>query len=805
MGFVYDPETQLQQLFPDEASLGNIDDVLQHIRSYKKVSAVRLQQKLKQYNGAVDVETDVAELANSLTQVREHAKKTHENILTVTSQIQQLDTAKKNLVLSMNVLKRLQMLINAYDALTEVIQTRDYKEIASYLGAVRGLMEFFKPYKSIDEIAALNQRIHQTQNKLVDDVFIDFEDSFTNHFTNDKLRYGCEILEIVDAKYKDKLLTWFYNLQLKEIQSIFGSAGEAGNLENVTRRYMLFSNVLNTIRSIYIQAFPASWGVDLELSKLFCKMTAQEISSKLSARQISSAVILDALTATLAFEKQLNETFETDSFSRIISASFEPYLITWVRDQDSSIHAKFMELHSRAMIPAEIAAATTLQDLIHTLQVNSLPNFAESSSELFKIFQKSLAQTLKFSTGELLVELSRVFGKYLSEYHHQVLSPVLKSAQDHPQGIEPIKYLTMLFNSADYVIKNTNDLQDKICTLIDEPFKSKISFDTQTTLYFELIGKAIRALVAKVSTDLNFSWRQFENNGWASLEAVSDTSSYMDDFVTSLTENHRMICPLIIREGYIRNYADKLIETIISDFMTRLSSVKPLKIIAIEQILLDISVLKKFFKYLLLFADPNFDVQKPPEDVESKIPKAYTRHLNFQFSRLESLLKLLLTPTLPIDNIVESYFSIIGDKSLSHFARVLDLKSISEKDQKKYIENFKLQILAREDLVESSPILAGLEGFSKETEVHPSSQPPPPPPAVDFRELMSSKSPEPNLPDFLKTNSAKIQALKLNNPLKDFSLNGESHVNKLNENFRNFGKFFRKDAENHTPPAENRD
>ncbi|KAJ8140949.1 hypothetical protein OY671_005865, partial [Metschnikowia pulcherrima] len=46
-----------------EASLENIDDVLQHIRSYKKASTVRLQQKLKQYNGSVDVETDVAKLA----------------------------------------------------------------------------------------------------------------------------------------------------------------------------------------------------------------------------------------------------------------------------------------------------------------------------------------------------------------------------------------------------------------------------------------------------------------------------------------------------------------------------------------------------------------------------------------------------------------------------------------------------------------------------------------------------------------------------------------------------------------------
>ncbi|GEQ67563.1 hypothetical protein JCM33374_g1228 [Metschnikowia sp. JCM 33374] len=801
MSFVYDPETQLTQLFPDEKSLAQIDAALAHVAEYKKVTNSRLQDHLAQYNAPIDVDKDVRELAMSLAQVRGDAKSTHANILSATAQIQRLDIAKKNLVLSMNVLKRLQMLIDSYDSLTEIVKTRDYKQIASYLGAVRGLMEFFKPYKSIDEISELYRRIHQTQNKLVDDVFIDFEDSFTNHFTNTQLRYGCEILELADSKYKDKLLTWFYNLQLKEIQTIFSSSGEAGSLENVNRRYLFFQNVITTIRSNYMHAFPEEWGVDIELSKLFCKMTHQEISAKLGTHQVSSTVILDALTVTLAFEKQLNDTFQTDAFSRMVSASFEPYLITWVKDQDALLHSKFMELHSRPKVPPEISAPISSDDLIHVLQVNNVPNFAESSAELFKLFQKSLSQTLKLSKGEILLELSRVFGKYIKEYHHSVLLPVLKSASEHPHGIEPIKYLTMLFNTADFIIKNTNDLQDKLFKLVDEPFKKKVSFDSETALYYELIGKAIRALVSKVSTDLNFSWRQFENHSWGSADVVSDTSRYMDDFVSSLTENHRMICPLIIREGYVRNYADKLIESVVGEFVTRLSSVKPLSIIAIEQILLDVSVLKKFFKSLPLFSDPNFDPQKPPEDLDVKIPKAYSRHLNSQFSKLESLLKLLLTPTLPIDNIVESYFSIIGDRSLRNFEKVLMLKNISPKEQQKYSENFKLQVLSRENLVEESPILTGF--FEPRSEViHPSSQQPAQ--IVDVKDLMSSKSPEPNLPDFLKANSAKIQALKLNNPLKDFSLNGESHVNKFNENFKNFGKFFRKDSDLHSPPSDDR-
>lgn len=802
MSYVYDPQSQLGRLFPDEASLGNIDAALEHIRQYKQSAQARLQHLLEQYKAPVNVGTDVAELAQTLTKVRKNAQETHGGVLRATAQIQKLDTAKTNLVLLMKVLKRLQMLLGAYEQLQEVAASHDYKQISAYLGAVRGLMEYFKAYKSIDEIAALNRQIHQTQSKLVDDVFIDFEDAFTNHFSNDSLRYGCEVLEIADPKYKDKLLTWFYNLQLEEIQSIFASLGEAGGLENVNRRYLFFTNVLGNIRAHYLHAFPPLWAVDLELSKLFCKMTHQEIAAKLLATKTSSAVILDALTATLAFEKQLNETFQTTDFLRMVLALFEPYLVTWVHDQDGVIHTKFMELHLRPKIPPELAAASSSQELIHTLQVNSVPNFAELSAELFRIFHKSVGQTVKLSAGEILLQLSRVFAKYLREYHHSVLLPVLQSAIEHPQGIEPIKYLTMLFNTADFVIKNTNDLQDKLQKVIDENFRDKITFDAETALFFELIGKAIRALVLKVSGDLNFSWRQFENNAWASVDAVSDSSSYMDDFVVSLTENHRMICPLIIRDGYVRNYADKLIETVVGEFMVRLKLVKPLSIIAIEQILLDVSVLKKFFRSLPLFSDPNFDIQKPPEDLDVKVPKAYVRHLNSQFSKLELLLKLLLTPTLPIDNIVDAYFSIIGDKSLHNFEKVLSLKNIAVSEQAKYKENFKLQVLSREDLAEESPILARLYEPLREDElVHPSSQQPPP--LVDFKDVVRS-TPEPNLPDFLKTNSAKIQALKLNNPLKDFSLNGESHVNKFNENFKNFGKFFRKDVDFHSPSGDDR-
>lgn len=792
MGFVYDPDIQLPELFRSEDSLENLDQVLEHIQKHKRAINTKLRHEINQYKHPIEMQQDIVNLMESFLDVKLKSSHTQKRIFQMTSSIQRLDTTKRNLVLSMKILKRLQMLVNAFNSLTDVVLTRDYKEIATYLGAVKELMEFFKPYKSIDEIGRLNQQIHKTQNKLVDDVFIDFEDSFTNNFTNDKLVYGCEILELADPKYKDKLLTWFYNLQLKEIQSIFNTSDEAGNMENLSRRYIFFNNILANIRSNYLTVFPDLWHVDLELSKLFCQVTKQSLSSQLSGSNISSAIILEALKKTLDFEKSLNDTYHTDDFTKIILGLFEPYLATWINEQDSLLNQKFMEFFSSPKIPSEFVAPQTTEDLLTVLKVNGVPNFAESSVELFKTFQKLLTQIVKLSTGEILIDLSRLFTKYLREYHYKILIPILNQATSNPKGIEPIKYLTMILNTSDYVINNTNDLQDKMEKLIDERFKEKINFESPKSLYFDLIGKAIKALVQNIAVDLQFVWRQFENHGWDTMENVADTSTYMDDFVSSLRASDRIILPLIMREGYSRSFCDRLVEMTVNSFISKLSVIKPLSIINIEQILLDVSVLKKHFTKLPLYTDPNFDDSRQLEETQSQIPKAYTRYMNSQFTKLETLLKLLLTPTLPVDNIVESYFNLIGDRSLSNFLKFLSLKNIEKHDQAKYVENFKLQLTISNDLIDEAPIFAAFEKEGQtDGQSHPASQPPPQ--QIDYRDLVTSRTNEPNIPDFLKTNTAKIQNLKLNNPLKDFSLNGETHVNKLNENFKNIGKFFRKD------------
>lgn len=777
----YDPSSHLRQIFLSRESLRQIPEMLRHLDAYKRQLDADIGRDMAAYSKADLVAADIDQFLASIELTKARSNEVQRSIASITDSIQHLDGTKKNLVLLMTVLKRLQMLLDANANLNAVIPSHDYKQILLLFGVVKELATFFKLYKSIPEINRLNLMINNTQNKLVDDIFIDFEESLNHRSFDSQLIYGCEILEVVDVKYKDKLLAWFYNFQLKEITAIFNNQDEAGALENIERRYMYFQNVLSATQNSYLKLFPELWKVDLELCKLFCKITKDDLTGQLNL-SVSSANLLDALSKTLNFEKFLSENFKTKEFDRMILQSFEPHLLIWVREQDKMLNGKMLEFMAAPKIPSEFLVSNDPSEFLTTLKVNSVPNISNSSIELFRAFQKVLTQIVKLSTGPILRDVTRLFAKYLHDYNVRILAPIIPGPNDELNGIEPIKYLTMVLNTSDYILNNMNDLQTRISNIIQPAYKKEINFDQAHEEYIGLISRSVNAMLLKISRDFQFAWRQFSNNNWNRMETTGDVSTYMTDLKGSLTSNIQVILPLIMREGYGRNVCDKSVEMVINSLMNQLQLIKPLSIVNIEQILIDLTLLKKAALQLPLYADPNFDENKVKET--EKVTKSYERHVTNQFHKIETLLKLLLTPTLPVENLVQNYFQFIGDKSQKNFSKFLNLKNIAASEHNGYFDNFNLQVGIENSLIEESPILAGL--------THE-------PLAINTGLLSSSTSPEPIAKSPRLLSPPTLNNIKMNNlekNLKELALNGENHVSKFNENFKNIGKFFRK-ADHH--------
>lgn len=691
----YDPTTHLNKIFSSPDTLNELPQLLNHVSQYKRQLTEEINKSTAKYE-RVDLSEDISHLATSIGEIKRDSSMTKQSISQMTGSIQRLDCTKKNLVASMTLLKRLQMLVNVNNTLSSILPSHDYKEIYQLLGVLKELLQFFQPYKSIDEINQINLMVVHTQNKLIDDIFMDFEE-YKNK-DEEQLLFGARILELIDVKYKDKLLAWFYNLQLQDLQEIF--SGEAGSLDNLNRRFIYFKNILKQVQQYKI--FP--WDISNAITQEFCQITRQDISKLLYNSKIESKTLLDNLTKTLEFEKSLGLHNE-------ISLVFEPYLSIWVHEQDKYLNSKMLEFSAVPQLPPDV------------------PNIAVSSTELFKIFNRLLSHITKLTNGDTIVDLARVFNKYLLEYNRRILAPIL-STDDF--GAESLKYFTMLLNTGDYIINNIEELADKIqktTTHTIAPFN--------TDAFYQLINKSISSLLLKMSIDYKPCWREFFNLDWGQLDSVNDISSYMNDLKSKTAENLRVILPLIIRDSYVRNFNDNLVEMLVTTIANNLKFVKPMTATSVEQILMDVSSLKE-------------DALRFPLFSVKDVSKSYQKFVNHQFGDLQSLLKLLMVPSIPVENLIESYFALIGDKSVSNFVKVLKLKGVDKAQHHKYVDNFKLQLSVDDGSVTSCLLLQNLE-----------------------EEEEASRAATP-----------------------DVKLNEKFDVSKINENFKNFGKFFRKDIGN---------
>lgn len=792
--FDYNPYSDLQRILQDPKSLDELPELLNYINKHKRQVNTRIQQDIEKFHqNQPDLSSKhVVKLIESIEQTQRKSESIQSSIQSITGEIFKLDNLKKNLIVTMNVFKRLQILSYSIGELNQLLKTDyDYKDIYDHFSNTKQLLEFFKPYKSIDEINKLHLVMAKIETKLVDNIFIDFEQTFVHNMPRKDLRHGCLILELIDKKQKDKLLYWFYNLQLKEIKSIFNNFDEAGSLDNLNRRFIYFHNTLKKMKSGYNNIFPDDWDIIMELSKLFCEITKEDIIAKLDQRKISSETLLNCLNETLEFENSLNSQLKSNDFTRIILRVFEPYLSIWINEQDKLLNSKLVEFYSVSKIPQEFQSSNSYQDFTNVLKINSIPNISNSSTELFKTYNKLLIQGLRWSNGKIQIDLANLFNKYLAEYHNRILAPVINMEQPEPtesNQLEAIKYLTMVLNTGDYIINNLDDLYNKLNNVITPEYKGKFSFDNLKTMYLNLINRAIINLTDVIANDLKFSWRQFENNDWNSNESSDQVSNYSIDMKNCLVKNCRIILPLIIRDSYIRSFCNKIVELMIKDFANNLKKIKPLSILNIEQIITDTNDLKQLLLRLPLYSNPNYD-EKSNEEEEGN--QYYERFVNSQFQKLDTLLKLLLTPTLPIDNLIGNYFNLIHDKSLRNFKKFLSLKNLTVVEQRKYTDSFNSQLsLENKELIDESPVMALIQDDQSPTNSTSTNTP-------KLNTESGVVSPFPSIRSPADGNSPKLKINNLEKNLRELALNSENNINKFNENFKNFGKFFRKDNLHH--------
>ena len=541
---------------------------------------------------------DLAGLFQKVEGVRQRAIETEEAITEMTADIKRLDNTKKNLTLSMTALKRLQMLTTAYEQLRGLSSSRQYRECAQLLQAVIQLMAHFKSYRSIDQIATLSRNVSDLQREMLEQVCEDFEITFAKAEVGQRrgmLAEACLVMDALGDNARSRLITWYCNTQLREYRQLFRGSEEAGSLDNISRRYSWFKRMLKTYDDEHAALFPPSWRVNELLANAFCEGTREDFKGILqrSARRsdgqtLDVDLLLSCLQETLDFEHGLERRFTNTSrasmdtlssndekspiFSQAISEAFEPYLSIWVEAQDK--HLSTMIPRYRSQTPKQPDEEFSPQMVI------------SSSTELFSFYRLTLAQCAKLSPGARLVELTKVFAKYLDQYAQQIL---LYYVSERPSGQTPsktpqIEDLVLVLNTADYCYNTSTQLEEKIKSRIDHDFKSSIDLQSQADAFMGIASATVRALVRRVEVDTEPIWREMRNTGWSKMESVGDQSSYVGEMLSRIKTRATEILGMLHKQQYARAFCDNVVELTANAYIANIFQCRPISEVGAEQV-----------------------------------------------------------------------------------------------------------------------------------------------------------------------------------------------------------------------------
>ncbi|KAH9484873.1 Vacuolar protein sorting-associated protein 53-like protein [Psilocybe cubensis] len=716
----------LNDFFPDEASLAHLEAVSAHLAEthqelQSEVNSLQSELRVSQDPERMSVIQEmISDLLGQMSRIREKATESEAVVRNITKDIQVLDLAKKNLITSMTMMKRLQMLVNALTQLEDLIKEKKYSEVAQTLAAVKQISSSFKSYTAVPRINRVWKHIQDVQARLKTQLDADF-DAFYLQDSNNKIKApliadACLVVDVLGPDVKAHVIERFVALELKEYRRIFRTNDEAGQLDNISRRFAWFRRLLQTHELEQGRVFPAEWRVSWHLLAKFTEISRDDVTTLLTKAGSNLTVksLLDNLAMTTEFEQAMSKKWATPFKEMLkatdnphsepgkpISAAFEPHMGIFVDAQDKVL-VDMLAPHRRGKgsnikVPARASMETTSGTEDNT---SSPMVVLPSSTDLFYFYAQSLEQCAKLSTGQALFDLCTVHKKWLRIYAEEVLAVDVKrpvaTSRKSTEGrfdLELIKQICLSINTADYCQTTALELEEKVKEKINPEFKEKITFQVECDLFVSSISTAINVILREFEANCDPSFTTLSRMSWSSINQVSGPSPYTGELVKSAEQVVEYIKPRIEQKKYLRNIFDKASSIILVKFTNSLVRSRPLKEIGAEQLLIDLQTIKAFL------------VKMPGDTLAST---SYTRSLNKTTTRLEALLKVIVTPVDPPEGFILNYTLLIGDASFSNFQKILDLKGTAKATQNNLLDSF-LTITSTKTDLESTSFLSSLD------------------------------------------------------------------------------------------------
>ena len=585
----FEPIKYINEKFPDEASLINLDAVISDLRAeVSKLDDEILEGIHEHAMLNTQMKEEIANTKNltstivqEIKSIKEKAIESESIVHDMCMDIKLLDTAKRNLSTSINTLRKFSDLMRSLDNMEEFCAKRQYDDAANCLKGINDLLLFFKPYESIPQIKEMievkDDILKKAKEQIKDDFALFFQGNSSLSF--DTLKNGCHLVEILGQKFRNDILMMPAELILDPYRKIYQKP-ENCNIENVEQRYAWFVRELRDFNEKYIQAFPHYWGMLNYIVQSFCAATKIQINEILQGSNFKDSNdvknLLNSLRATIKFETKMSEDLLKE-YQQYLNEEKNPqdersqYRISQLYKTKGSISGCF-EYYMRPYVDSEKqelegAVLSELQKDLNDPMSNSIQTESEevrilnSALLMFNKLRHLLKRGSSISKSQTMFDIYKVVKNTITTYCNMIIDDSYKKEKNKGKQVAFfLASICVYINTLDHIKETLGNVNDLIVTMLEPPYNEQIEFTKEEDNCLELINELIVMVKKIIDAGLEntlvtqfgkVQWDRYDDHGNEISKYVVETKDVVKSVVdvirgkigpVHLTKILNMIC-----------------------------------------------------------------------------------------------------------------------------------------------------------------------------------------------------------------------------------------------------------------------
>jgi len=279
----FDPVGFLDEQFPSEQTLADLDVFLAKTRNQLKRMDMELRKNIREainmrersLQGADLAQESISTLYSKVRGVLIKGEQSQRVVEQVSQGAKQLDAAKKNLNATFLAVTQYHTLVNASKELHVLVEQKEYRDVANILSGIDDVLDHFKDFQDVKCVAELKQSVDRDRDRIEAmiqeefKVFGNFDEEADGAY-KETAEASCDVLDILGEGAVLRLISFITKRFFEHYAVRYIESSELRSIDKLDTRFAWFGVQINKFLRHYGEMFPVHWNLPGRIAIEFC-------------------------------------------------------------------------------------------------------------------------------------------------------------------------------------------------------------------------------------------------------------------------------------------------------------------------------------------------------------------------------------------------------------------------------------------------------------------------------------------------------------------------------------------------------